>query len=129
MNIKKTIKFVRSLICGCLSTATSRDIPDAGVKLSPLEKFTRTTPCCSYCLKAFNEHRGGITAISKDERAIIQEHVQHCPENPLVQKLEAAAEALREIKIITCRSNYLNHEDTCELYNMALDAHNAATQK
>jgi len=41
-------------------------------------------------------------------------------------KLDAATNALREIKIIACRANYLNYEGTCEVYNMALDAHNAA---
>ncbi len=39
--------------------------------------------------------------------------------------LEAAADALKEIKIIACKSNYLDYEGTAKLYNLALDAHNA----
>jgi hypothetical protein len=107
MNMLKRIrKAIASSATGCLATATSRDIPEAGVKVerksSLKDRFTRTTPCCSYCLMEFKGHMGGVKAVPADQYALIQHHVQHCPSNPLVQRLEAATDAFRKIE---CKTN------------------------
>ena len=98
------LKALNSLMSGCVKSATSVDMPAEGVKVeheSPLKRrFRTTTPVCVYCLKEFLPHKGGVRDISKNRQALISRHVQQCPENPLVMKLEAAAEALRQIECL-----------------------------
>jgi hypothetical protein len=42
-----------------------------------------------------------MEGILPETTALVMEHVSHCPANPLVQKLDAAAEALRRIECLT----------------------------
>jgi len=105
--LKKTWKLITSAIAGILATA-GKDNPEAGVKVGhiPLkERFKKTTPFCAHCGMAFKEHRGGVLHLPEGDSDTIKRHIQQCPENPLVQRLAAAVEALRKIE---CRTNDLS---------------------
>ncbi len=124
---KNTWKAVTSFIGGFLATLKSTGTPERAKpkKLSSSEKFTRTTPVCSYCLMQFKDHVGGVRAIPNIQHNIIQHHVQHCPSNPLVQKLEAAADALRQIE---CKCVGASDERLLEIGKFALEEWRKATK-
>lgn len=126
MNILRwTRKVVTSVIGGFAATTDSPGTP-AGRKLDPSEKFTRTTPVCSFCLKQFKEHLGGVPAVPGEEHDIIQLHAQHCPANPLVQKLEAAAHALKQIARVTKNNPAIPQKYCQAIHKTASDGYEAA---
>jgi hypothetical protein len=73
----------------------------------------------------FKGHMGGVKAVPADQYALIQHHIQHCPSNPLVQKLDAAADALRQIECLTNETECVMAHHVTKIHKLAQNGYRA----
>jgi len=57
----------------------------------------KTTPVCAYCGKLWPKHKGGTKDIPSDIAEDVRNHVQECPQNPLVKKIAELKDVINSI--------------------------------
>lgn len=124
--IRQPRKVIVAFFQGCWATLTGQDIPDAGVKVEPIATREHILPTCGWCGLAWPRYFSDEGMPPGDDLAM-KDHSMQCSENPLVKKLEAAANTFSLIESICGGSEgSLDFQQTLRVGELATKGYRAA---